>query len=111
MNSLFVIHPYRFHDQWVFDDQSRQLDKEPFVGGADTLLGRLTDNAEKCSVIFSEKKFPGAHEMIVNAEPAVNGTEGTYYYHHQMDHKLWLCPALLKFFSKPPEQIYLQIKL
>ena len=38
MNSLFVINPYKWNGQWVFDDPSRSLDKEALVAGIDTML-------------------------------------------------------------------------
>ena len=39
MNSLNLIIPYRYEGMWVFDDPRVGLDKEPFVAGADTMIG------------------------------------------------------------------------
>ncbi len=42
MNVINVIEPYRHLDMWVFDDPRVGLAKEPFVGGADTMIDRVT---------------------------------------------------------------------
>jgi hypothetical protein len=41
-NSIFVIKPYKWEGLWVFDDPNVGLVKEPFVGGADTMIDRAT---------------------------------------------------------------------
>ena len=41
-NSIFVIKPYKWEGLWVFDDANVSLVKEPFVGGADTMIDRAT---------------------------------------------------------------------
>ena len=49
-NSIFVIKPYKWEGLWVYDDPNVGLDKEPFVGGADTMIDVATadiPNAEK----------------------------------------------------------------
>jgi len=40
-NNVSTIHPYVYHGQWVFDDESRSLDKEAFVSGADGIMDML----------------------------------------------------------------------
>lgn len=110
MNAINIIHPYKYNGQWVFDDKSKELDKEPFVAGADTLIDMLTNNAKKCTIVFSEINFPDATEVIENENPGGDGKNGTFYSHSSLP-QLWLCPALLKYFKFPPEKIYFQIKL
>lgn len=112
MNAINVIHPYKYNGQWVFDDESKELDKEPFVAGADDLIEMLSGGADKCSIVFSAGKFPTATGVIINQTPKTNGEMGTdYLYEADTPHKLWLCPALLKYFEKPPAEIHFQIKL
>jgi hypothetical protein len=41
-NSIFVIKPYRWEGMWVFDDPAVGLVREPFVGGADTMIDVAT---------------------------------------------------------------------
>jgi Family of unknown function (DUF6717) len=107
MNAISVIYPYKHKGQWVFDDESKELDKEAFVAGADTLLDKLTDNGSKCIVVFSEHNFPDAEHVVEIQGPEMDGTN---YYSAELDHVLWLCPALLKYFNSPPENIFFQIK-
>ena len=114
MNAINVIHPYKYNGQWVFDDVSKELDKEPFVAGADTLIDNLLPSeVEECTVLFSEKHFPSATQVIENEGPGEDGEGGTYYLHKRsfgkdtiIPHKLWLCPALLKYFNEPPNEIH-----
>jgi len=112
MNQINVISPYRWNGMWVFDDESKDLDKEPFVAGADTLLSYLTGGeAETCIIIFSKDEFPD-YDLVVNkVKEGVGG--GTDYFFESDDgytHDLWLCPALLKYFEDAPEKIYFKIK-
>jgi hypothetical protein len=41
-NSIFVIKPYKWQGCWVFDDDAVGLVREPFVGGADTMIDVAT---------------------------------------------------------------------
>jgi len=112
MNQINVINPYKYHGQWVFDDESKGLDKEPFVAGADTLIDTLTGGlTDSCQIIFSKDAFPTANFVVdkVDAGPA-GGTNYKYNAVNNTTHKLWLCPALLKYFSNPPNNIHFQIK-
>ena len=94
---------------WVFDDSSKDLDKEPLVEGADTLLSMLTDK-ESTVITFSENVFPSSEIVVEMTEDYSSVNGGTFYYCAQYDHKLWLCPALLKYFNNPPQQIHFSIK-
>jgi len=42
MNNVNYIYSYVHNGAWVFDDESRELDKEPFVAGADLLLDAMS---------------------------------------------------------------------
>ena len=43
MNAINIIAPYRWNNMWVFDDSSKDLDKEPLREGVHALLSMLTD--------------------------------------------------------------------
>src|SRR5947209_7740257 len=77
MNALHVIRPYRYSGMWVFDDPSVGLSREPFVGGADTVLDRLTaaiPDAEKgFTLLFSAHEFPGYQQRFEWAGPQSSG--------------------------------------
>ena len=112
-NSITAIKPYRWEGLWVFDDDRVGLVKEPFVGGADTLIDIATqqkgiDNAEDGFVLlFSAGPVPGAdlHLDWVRDEMG-----GNVYVWRDANQEGWLCPALLKYFDKPPAKLYLQLK-
>jgi len=42
MNNVNYISSYIYEGAWVFDDESRELDKEPFVAGADLLIDAMS---------------------------------------------------------------------
>ncbi len=119
MNSVNFIHSYVHNGAWVFDDESRELDKEPFVEGADLLLDAMSgrDNYEyisQCSFYFSKNPLPNWDVKLT--KESEDGYEGTYYMvdfpakNAKNEGPIWLCPALLKFFDKSPKNIYVKIK-
>jgi len=111
MNSINVIAPYKYLDMWVFDDPRVGLKEEPFVGGADTMIDRITahiPNADKGFVmVFSAHPFPeGDHRLTWQRDER----DGNVYRSDDLDAEGWLCPALLRYFESPPAEIYVQIK-
>ncbi|HEX2475791.1 MAG TPA: DUF6717 family protein [Lacipirellulaceae bacterium] len=111
MNSLIVIHPYKAHGDWVFDDPNVGLVQEPFVSGADVILDRMVEGipnaAAGVSIIFSASPFPGSqHEFQWRREDS----GGNWYYSSQFDLEGWLCPALFKYFERAPNKLYAQVK-
>ena len=107
MNAINVINPYRWQGGWVFDDESKGLDKEPFIAGADTMLDMLSGDHAECVITFSAKQFPGAEHVVKYVKPEM---DGSVYHSDEYNHDLWLCPALLKYFETPPEEIWFQFK-
>lgn len=106
-NFLTVIFPYKFEGTWVFDDEDKGLDKEPFVFGADDMLDwlvtDLTDAERGFRLLFSHSPFPGYQ---ARAEWVREEVEGNWYRLEQPAMEGWLCPALLKYFDKPPREIF-----
>lgn len=110
-NSIFVIKPYRWEGMWVFDDPAVRLVREPFVGGADTMIDVATaniPNAEQGFVaVFSAGYFPDARIVL---EWAREEGGGNVYRWADKGMEGWLCPALLKYFERPPAKLYLHVK-
>jgi hypothetical protein len=95
---------------WAFDDPAKNLTREPFVAGADTLceaLAALVGNTDAVTLVFSQFKFP-SHQLVLDWLRPDGG--GNLYIVKSMAHQVWLCPALLKYFDKPPRQIYVEAK-
>lgn len=61
-NSIFVIKPYKWEGFWVFDDPSVGLVKEPFVGGADSIIDEAVRHIPSAHrgflAVFSAGPFP-----------------------------------------------------
>ena len=110
-NSIFVIKPYKWEGMWVFDDANVGLVKEPFVGGADTMIDVATahiPNAEKGFVaVFSANYFPNAQIVLEWARE--DGGSNVYRW-TEKEMEGWLCPALLRYFVEPPAKLYIQVK-
>lgn len=111
MNSIFVIHPYKFEGTWVFDDESVNLVREPFVAGADTLIDKMVETIPGASsgvtLVFSANPFPGnPHEFVWQREE--HG--GNWYISPEFDMEGWLCPALFKYFESAPKRLFVQAK-
>jgi len=111
MNAINVIRPYKCEEMWVFDDEGVGLRQEPFVAGADTMIDRLVadiPNADKgFSLLFSASPFPGFQAKLVRQREEMSGN---WYYCELLEMEGWLCPALFKYFTEAPQEIYVQMK-
>ena len=110
-NSIFVIKPYKWSGLWVFDDPAVGLVHEPFVGGADTMIDVATEHLPNAGrgflAVFSASRFPGAQIVLdwVREEAG-----GNVYCWPEKGMEGWLCPALLRYFERAPEKLYVQVK-
>jgi hypothetical protein len=111
LNSLFVIAPYKYEGQWVFDDTKAGLVQEPFVGGTDTIIDRLVadiPNADQgFRMIFSAEPFPGNALKFDWVRPELSGN---VYRSADLGMEGWLCPALFKYFPQAPTEIYVKVE-
>jgi len=110
-NAIFVKKPYKWEGMWVFDDPSVGLVKEPFVGGADTMIDRATALIPGANqgflAVFSSGYFPDA-QIILEWVREEGG--GNVYRWKEKEMEGWLCAALLRYFTDPPEKLYIQVK-
>jgi hypothetical protein len=111
MNEINVIAPYKHQGMWVFDDSRVGLVQEPFVAGADTWIDRvvadLPDADRGFTLVFSSSAFPG-HQYRLDWRRSESG--GNWYYSPALDMEGWLCPALFRYFSEAPKQLYVQVR-
>lgn len=100
---------YKHNKQWVFDDITTKLIKEPFVAGIDTIIDRLTvlihDANNGFTLKFSAHPFP---DYRCHLEYLSSERSGAWYYCPDFNMKGWLCPALSMYFNEPPTKIYVQ---
>ena len=110
-NSIFVIKPYKWQGMWVFDDPSVGLVREPFVGGADTMIDVATAHLPRADrgflAVFSASCFPDA-QIVLEWVREEGG--GNVYRWAAKGMEGWLCPALLRYFSEAPAKLYVQVK-
>ena len=108
-NSLQVIFPYKTGGVWVFDDALKQLEREPFVGEINRMIDSLTatiSSAEKgFRLLFSPRPFPGYQLSLRHIRREY---DGTWYWCNELAAEGWLCPALLKYFDAPPDELYVR---
>ena len=113
MNVIMVLYPYKHEGLWVFDDERTGLVREPFISGADTIIDRAVErrrirNADQgFRLIFSSTPFP-LYDFKFRRVREADG--GNWYYSEDFQMEGWLCPALLQYFDKAPEEIYAQFK-
>jgi hypothetical protein len=110
-NSIFVIKPYRWNGMWVFDDPAVGLLREPFVAGVPAMIERavadIPDAERGFLAVFSAGYFPDAHIVL---EHVRGEGGGDVYRWAETGQEGWLCPALLKYFDRPPERLYIQVR-
>ena len=108
-NSIFVIVPYHHGETWVFDDLNVGLYKEPFVAGIPELIDKMVadiPNADEgFRLLFSATPFPGYTNKLTWRRKQAGGN---WYYSGEFKAEGWLCPALFKYFTKAPKEIYIK---
>lgn len=107
MNAISILLPYKYSGQWVFDDESRGLNREPFVCGIDQMLDRLVagiPDAEKgFRLMFSTNPFPNFTVELIRKREEFGGN---WYFSPQFQMEGWLCPALFKYFDAAPQKLF-----
>jgi hypothetical protein len=111
MNSVLVIHPYKYEGVWVFDDPKVGLVQEPFVSGADVIIDRMVVDIPNANagvtILFSARPFP-SYQFEFEWRREEFG--GNWYFSPAHNLEGWLCPALFKYFESAPERIFVQVK-
>ena len=106
-NAMFVIVPYYDRGTWMFDDPAVGLVREPFVAGVPEMIDLLVEGVPEARrgfrLLFSARPFPGYQ---AEAECISQESGGAWYRWAAQNRQGWLCPALLKYFSAPPEKLY-----
>ena len=125
-----TLYPYKLPNfkSWVFDDARTGLKEEAFVSGMSEMLDRMVEakgiaDAERgVSITFGAEAFEGADVELrwlqegeitfLDEEKNEKSLLVGNWYFGKVDGVLmvgWLCPALLKYFQKPPQTIYVSV--
>lgn len=114
-NSIMVLTPYRHNGMWVFDDPETGLVREPFVSGVPEILDALLVRQGVVSpetgfrLVFSASPFPGHQLKAGWLRPEFGGNwYGVDTPSGQVEG--WLCPALYKYFSEAPKELYVRVE-
>lgn len=132
MNAIFTINVYKEGSTWYFDDNDRDIKREPFVLGASELITYLVGNdKQKATISFSESAIPNAdliltcttkcYPQVISSvtkvgdrsiplyEEDIESEPESGWYVDQHGNTCWLCPAQLKFFNKVANTIFVKV--
>lgn len=110
-DAVMEIYPYDFYGILVFDDPLVGLEKEPLIQGVPEILYLLCrsvgiNNPKKgFKLKFSGFPFDG-HQL--KATKINEEGNGNWYETNGM--MGWLCPALFKYFSQAPDNLYFKVE-
>ena len=108
-NSIRVLFPYRKNGVWMFDDDAVGLKEEPFVFGApemiDILVADIKDADQGFALYFSAQPLPG---LQMKLDWLREEAGGNWYGHAESKREGWLCPAMFKYFSERPMNLYVR---
>jgi hypothetical protein len=109
-NTVHVIFPYLHEGQWVFDDDRFGLTREPFVLGADDVIGILAQPfgrgpSRRFKLIFSAHPLPDA-QLVADRVGEWSKEGGANYQTRALPKQFWLCPALFYYVAAAPETLY-----
>jgi len=108
-NAILVIAPYRYNGTWVFDDPRFGLVREPFVAGVpemiDVLVADIPDADKGFRLTFSSRPFPDFQRKLTWVR---GDMEGNYYRIDNPPMEGWICPAMFKYYDKPPPELYVK---
>jgi len=114
MNAINVITPWKENGVWRFNDLSKKLTGEPFVGNTNKIINQMikdslyVDQSETVSIYFSDHEFPGSEFVLTKDFEELGGH--WYKWGNSEDAMTgWLCPATLKYFESFPEKIYISL--
>lgn len=106
-NAMLVIVPYKSEGIWAFDDAQAGLVREPFVFGIPEMIDRfvtdIPDANQGFNLLFSASPFPGYQAELIWMREEYGGNWYSWR-KHQMEG--WLCPALFKYFTEAPQNLY-----
>jgi hypothetical protein len=114
MNSIFLLEPKRSkYGIWSFDDESRGLTNEPFVGETNDLIDAMARESGyeiieglRIPLMFALSKYPGSQTELALLDTSPFGST---YHSIEYDLEPWLCPAFFKYFPEAPKQFFASV--
>ena len=106
-NSIFIIYPEKKNNVWMFTDEKVGLNDEPFISGIPEIIDSYIGDIKKFVLYFSSNKFPLTTTTLTKVKDEY---DGAWYIDETTKMQGWLCPALLKYFKEPPQNLYVKIE-
>jgi hypothetical protein len=114
-NSIFVLYPKRSSfGIWSFDDSTKNLVSEPFVGVTNLVIDRMAEESgydlkdnPQIAIFFSATEFPDSQCSLVLQRTSPSGST---YREDKSGLLPWLCPAFFKYFPEAPISLYSSVK-
>lgn len=103
----FIIKPYFNNGECFFDYPKFDIKSEGLTCGTPEVILRayeVNSKENQTSIGFSDKPV-GKHRLDF-VEPERDGSR--YFWQEQNMH-CWFCPTLLRYFNKPPKNIWFEI--
>jgi len=103
----FSVKPYTINKLWFFDDLKNGLIKEALTDGVPEVIIRACQKSnpiQNIEVHFADFRF--GRFCLDFQKPLRNGN---LYSWKEENLKCWFCPALLKYFTKPPKKIWFSV--
>ncbi len=110
LNTYYHIRPYQSNGLWFFDDPKVGLIKEGLTDGVpEVLVGACL----KCGIDPSGFLLRFSPDDLFEFHLKLSGRlrNGHLYLWLEGDINCWFCPALLRYFNSPPENISFNIRL
>lgn len=111
MNQIYAITPYVYKGVWAFDDEGKGLQREALIAGIDLMLDKVAELfPDGFALHFSSDDFPTRTHRLIKVTDDDRG--GAWYRCPELeDMEGWLCPALLRYYEKAPEIIYIGVAI
>lgn len=103
----YTIKPYQQNTLWFFDDPSVGLLKEGLTDGVPELIKKACELSKIKNLFFltfSDQKI--GKKFLVFKKPLRNGN---LYHWEKLKMDCWFCPALFRYFDRPPAKIWFEV--
>jgi|694.fasta_scaffold68123_2 hypothetical protein len=98
------LHPYQKEDKWFFDEPSLNLYMEGLTDGTPEVILRAMNILKIKKPIFV--RFSNLPQFRFELQLLGQLRNGHQYFWKEQNMICWFCPALLKYFTKPPKSIW-----
>lgn len=107
----FVLRIEKIRKYWTFNDIEKDIVSEAFVQGSSELISYIAEgkglSKKELNLIVSDTKFEDSQETSLISHSEI--TKWTVYHHKKFGTHM-LCPVLLDYFKKAPDQLFFKLE-